>query len=126
MRSALVVIIINRFRKAFYFFSGYFKALLILELLSSTTRSTCCKRGLAGWMRPAIEHAQDVVNWWVRPVVGVLFYFNFEQSHFLCTTFFYQLIFSFALSLCLFSKTSCCNLCGSFGVFVFQVVLIKF
>ena len=34
-------------------------------------RSACLKRGVARVVRPAIEHAQDVLYWWVRPVMGV-------------------------------------------------------
>ena len=32
---------------------------------------------LARWIRPAIKHAQDVLFWWVRPGVSVLFHAGF-------------------------------------------------
>ena len=31
-------------------------------------KSACLKRGIARAVRPAIGHAQHILNWWVRPV----------------------------------------------------------
>ena len=79
-------------------------------------------------MRSAIEHAQDVVYWWVRPVAEVLFYFIVFLSRVTFRTqLFLTVIFSLLLFRCaFFPKTERCNFCGSFGVFVFQVVLKNF
>ena len=70
VKSVLVLIFFNYFCRSVLFSFGYFKKLLTLELLSSN-RSVCHKRGSKRMMRPAIQQAQDVLNWWVGPVARV-------------------------------------------------------
>ena len=85
------------------------------------------KRGVARWVRPAIEHAQDV------PLVGearngVYFYGLFVQSPFLCSTFCFVFITCFSLfyfGCVLFSKIEPFGFVLSFDFFTFYSVVVR-
>ena len=85
------------------------------------------KRGVARWVRPAIEHAQDV------PLVGearsgVFFNGVFVQSLFLCSTFCFIFITCFSLfcfRCVLFSKKKSFGMVLSFEFFVCYLIVVK-
>ena len=85
------------------------------------------KRGVVRWVRPAIEHAQDV------PLViearsGVYFYGLLVQSLFLCSTFCFNFVICFSLFcfVCvLFSKKESFGVGLSFDFFVFYLIVVK-
>ena len=66
---------------------------------------------VARWVRPAIEHAQDVLFWWVRPEVRVSFRALFLEGPVLVQTFmpFLLLVFSFVVSVLSFLQISNCS-----------------
>ena len=78
VNSISIIFSIFFLRKSIFLSFFYFQELLTLTLLSRK-KSMCHKRRVEGWMRPAIEHAQDVLYWWVNPAGGVFFHRFFEH-----------------------------------------------
>ena len=63
--------LVSRFHKSVLFQFSYMEELLTLEYLLLKIELWSRSVDVARWVRPAIEHAQDVLLWWVRPGVGV-------------------------------------------------------
>ena len=56
------MILISCFHKSFLFWFGYFEELLTLEYLLLKIGAWSQSVDVARWVRPAIEHAQDVLS----------------------------------------------------------------
>ena len=88
VNSLSIVIILNCFCKEFFTSFSYFKELLYLDL-NSSKYGVIHKHGLTRWLRPSIEHAQDVL--YLR--LGQLQEYTFTVS--LITVFFVFKFFFF-------------------------------
>ena len=114
-------------QKRFYFSLVIFKESLTLEQLSAKIECGSPSVVLARWVRPAIEHAQDV-RLFGEARSGLYCYGLFVQSLFICSIFCLILNTCFSLfcfGCVLFSKIEYFGLGFCFDFFVFYFVFKK-